>query len=129
MLLLGAPGCGKSDLTLRLIDRGFVLVSDDRVDIEAGRASSPAGLEGLIEMRGLGILRLAHRASARLVLACELAEPSIHHPVPRLPVPALHALGLPLLRLDASAASAPLMIAHALDCLRGRAAMHTGAFV
>lgn len=128
VLLLGAPGCGKSDLTLRLIDRGFVLVSDDRVEIEAGRAFPPAGLEGLIEMRGLGILRLAHRASARLVLACELAEPSLHHPISRLPTPAAHAFGMPLLRLDARAASAPLMIAHALDCLQGRAAMHTGAF-
>ncbi len=125
VLLLGASGCGKSDLALRLIDRGFVLVSDDRVEIEAGRAFPPAGLEGLIEMRGLGILRLAHRASARLALACELANRSMA----RLPSPAVHPYGMPLLQLDASAVSAPLMIAHALDCLQGRTTMHTGALV
>ncbi len=124
VLLLGPSGCGKSDLLLRLIDRGFVLVADDQVDVEAGSAVPAAGLEGLIEMRGLGILRLAYRAPVPLMLACELTE----HP-PRLPRPLRHPLGLPLLRLDPRAASAPLLVAHALDCLRGGTSMHTGAFL
>lgn len=124
VLLLGPSGCGKSDMLLRLIDRGFVLVADDQVDVEAGSAVPAAGLEGLIEMRGLGILRLAYRAPVPLVLACELTE----HP-PRLPQPLRHPLGLPLLRLDPRAASAPLLVAHALDCLRGATTMHAGAFL
>jgi HPr kinase/phosphorylase len=124
VLLLGPSGCGKSDLLLRLIDRGFTLVADDRVDIEAGIASPASGLEGLVEMRGLGILRFAYLARARLALACEMTE----HP-PRLPEPAWHPLGLPVLRLDARAASAPLLVAHALDCAEGRTSMLAGAFV
>ena len=125
MLLLGPSGCGKSDLLLRLIDRGFMLVADDQVDVEAGVAAPASGLEGLVEMRGLGILRLAYRAPVRLVLACELLAGELP---PRLPEPALHRLGMPMLKLDGRAASAPLLIAHALDCLQGRTPMHAGAF-
>lgn len=123
MLLLGPPGCGKSDLLLRLIDRGFALVADDRVEIDAGLASPVPGFEGLVEMRGLGILRLPCRTGVRLVLACEIMQ----HP-PRLPEPELHRLGVPLLRLDARAPSAPLLVMHALDCVEGRTAMVSGAF-
>ncbi len=123
VLLLGPSGCGKSDLLLRLIDRGFVLVADDRVELEQGLAAPAPGLEGLVEMRGLGILRLAHRAPVRLALACELGGCP-----PRLPEPVWHALGVPMLRLDPHPASAALLVAHALDCVQRRIAMHAGAF-
>ncbi len=122
VLLLGPPGSGKSDLLLRLIDRGFTLVADDRVVMENGRAFPAEGLEGLIEMRGLGILRLAWRPSARVRLACELGQP-----MPRLPAPTTHPFGMPLLRLEAAAASAPLLVVHALNCLDGHTHLHTGA--
>ena len=122
VLLLGPSGSGKSDLLLRLIDRGFVLVADDQVSVEDGRASPAHRLEGLIEVRGLGILRLPWRRSARLRLACELGQP-----VPRMPRPMLHPLGIPLLRLDAAKASAALLVAHALDCLDGRTNLLDGA--
>ena len=69
LLLLGSAGAGKSDLALRLLDHGFLLVADDRVDIEAGRARAPAALAGLLEVRGLGIFRLPFRTDVRLVLA------------------------------------------------------------
>lgn len=128
VLLLGPPGCGKSDLLLRLIDRGFVLVADDRVDIDAGMAAPASGLEGLVEMRGLGILRLVHQAPVRLWLACEIPAWEVTERPPRLPRPAQHPLGLPLLQLDAHASSAPLLIAHALDCIQGRTIMVVGAF-
>ncbi len=128
VLLLGPSGCGKSDLLLRLIDRGFVLVADDRVDIESGMAAPASGLEGLVEMRGLGILRLPHRAPVHLLLACELADGGEAAPLPRLPHPVRHPLGMPLLRLDARSPSAPLLIARALDCLQGRTEMTVGAF-
>jgi HPr kinase/phosphorylase len=124
VLLLGPSGCGKSDLLLRLIDRGFTLVADDRVDIEAGAASPASGLEGLVEMCGLGILRLAYRSRVQLALACEI----VAHP-PRLPEPMLHPLGVPLLHIDARAPSAPLLVMHALDCAQGHTAMLSGAFV
>ena len=120
MLLVGASGAGKSDLLLRLLDHGFDLVADDRVDIEGGIARSPGALAGLIEVRGLGIVRLPHLSSARLALVAAL-EPS-----ERLPEPQLH-LGLPLVRVDPAAASAPARLSLALRCALGQAELVVGA--
>lgn len=124
MLLLGPSGAGKSDLALRLIGRGFVLVADDQVLVADGIASAPPALAGLLEVRGLGIMRLSHCPAARLVLAADLAaRPD------RLPAPARHAvLGLPLLGLDPVPASAPDRLILALDCALGRASQLAGAF-
>jgi HPr kinase/phosphorylase len=125
VLLTGPAGCGKSDLLLRLLDRGFVLVADDRVEVEDGMASPPPALAGLLEVRGLGLLRLPYLAPARLALAVELGRPAA-----RLPVPARHpALDLPLIALDAFAASAAQRLELALDCIQGRVAQIVGAFV
>ncbi len=124
VLLLGPPGAGKSDLVLRLLDHGFALVADDRVDIENGFASPPPGLGGLLEVRGFGIVSLPHAERARLALAVELAAP-----LPaRLPGPAREPrLGLPLVAVDPAAPAAPSRIALALDCALGRVRMVAGA--
>ncbi|MBU6498144.1 MAG: HPr kinase/phosphatase C-terminal domain-containing protein [Rhodospirillales bacterium] len=124
VLLVGPSGSGKSDLALRMLDRGFALVADDRVEIEGGMARAPAALAGLLEVRGLGILRLPHLAEARLALAVELGGE-----VARLPAPGRHvATGLPLIRLDPAPASAAQRVALALDCALGRLAQPAGAF-
>ena len=64
VLLIGHSGRGKSDLALQMIDRGAVLIADDQVRIcrEGDRliAEAPPELAGLIEIRGLGIMRLPH---------------------------------------------------------------------
>ncbi|GAC1345042.1 MAG: HPr kinase/phosphatase C-terminal domain-containing protein [Acetobacteraceae bacterium] len=122
MLLIGSPGSGKSDLLLRLLDHGFCLVADDRVDIEAGLASPPPALAGLLEVRGLGIVRLQHRAPVPLALAVELGR------AVRLPTPSRHPLGLPLVTIDPAAASAPQRVGFALDCAMGRLSQVAGAF-
>jgi HPr kinase/phosphorylase len=115
VLLIGKSGAGKSDLALRLLDRGFSLVADDRVRIDAGMANPPAALAGLIEVRGLGLLRVRPVFPARLVLVVDLDRPA-----DRLPLPRRHAgLGLPLLRFDAFDGSTTLKIGLALDCLHG----------
>jgi serine kinase of HPr protein (carbohydrate metabolism regulator) len=86
VLLRGASGSGKSDLALRLVDAGAVLVADDQVRLECrdGRlfASPPAALAGLLEVRGLGIVRLPHRADAPVGLVVDLVGPD---DVERLP--------------------------------------------
>jgi HPr kinase/phosphorylase len=86
VLLLGEPGAGKSDLALRLIDAGWELVADDRVELTAGAdglvATAPAALAGLLEVRGLGILRFAAVEHAAVALCVELVAPDA---VPRLP--------------------------------------------
>ncbi len=124
VLLLGPPGSGKSGLVLRLLDHGFSLVADDRVDIENGIARAPAGLAGLLEVRGLGIVSLPHAREVRLALAVDLAAA-----VPRLPAPVRdERLGLPLIALDAASPAAPARVALALDCALGRVRMVAGAF-
>jgi HPr kinase/phosphorylase len=123
VLLLGPSGAGKSDMVLRLLDHGFVLVADDRVEIEDGRARPAAGLAGLLEVRGLGIVRLPHLASARLRLAVTLAPAG-----DRLPGPARHApTGLPLVMVDPARPSAAHVVALALECALGRVAQVAGA--
>jgi HPr kinase/phosphorylase len=124
ILVVGPPGCGKSDLVLRLLSCGFELVADDQVDIADGIASCPAALAGLLEVRGLGIVRLPYRSQARLVLVVELDGC-----VDRLPLPRQHPnLELPVVRLDATAASAPEKVVLALDCALGRVSQVAGAF-
>lgn len=124
VLLIGPAGSGKSDLALRLLGRGFRLVADDRVDIADGLASPPASLAGLLEVRGLGIVRLPYAVSVRLALVVELGPAA-----ERLPMPEHHTgLDLPLIRLDPASASAPDRIILALDCALGRLGQVAGAF-
>ncbi len=135
VLLLGAAGSGKSDLLLRLIDRGFALVADDRVIVETGCARSPPALAGLIEIRGIGLLRLPHVGPVPLALVLALDEAAFAPAEPRpaaadgfrLPWPACHVrLGLPMLRIAPFHASAAFRIEIALDCLAGRRRLLAG---
>lgn len=86
VLLRGAPGAGKSDLALRLIDAGATLVSDDRVALDDGDgallASPPARLAGLLEVRGLGIVAMAYTDRCPVHLAVDLVAPEV---VERMP--------------------------------------------
>jgi HPr kinase/phosphorylase len=124
ILFLGPPGAGKSDMVLRLIDRGFSLVADDRVEIEDGFARPAAGLAGLLEVRGLGIMRLPHVAPVQLRLAVTLGPER-----ERLPSPARYApAAIPAVTLDPAGASAAARAALALACLRGEVAQLAGAF-
>ncbi|MFZ5963978.1 HPr kinase/phosphorylase [Thalassococcus sp. BH17M4-6] len=80
-LIIGASGSGKSSLALEMMSRGAVLVADDRVVLTAEPQgiilSAPDSIRGLIEARGLGILRAEVCASARLCCVVDLdqAEP------------------------------------------------------
>lgn len=124
VLLLGPSGIGKSDLLLRLIDRGFVLVGDDQLELEAGRIKGVSPLIGMIELRGIGLFRADHRDSARLRLVVRLGAAK-----DRLPAPGNDAeFGVPLIALDPCAASAAVRIHWALDAACGRRMQHCGAF-
>ncbi|WP_299625572.1 RNase adapter RapZ [Pelagibius sp.] len=109
--LLGPPGAGKSDLALRLIDRGAVLVSDDQTLLERrdGRlfARAPDSIAGKLEVRGLGIVEMAFRSPVPLVLLAELQPQDRIERLPERAWRELCGLPVPLVALDPSSVSAP----------------------
>ena len=120
IVLRGPSGSGKSDLAFRLIEAGqAILIADDQTDLKAvdGRlhATCPSKLAGLIEVRGIGILRRPHRTEAVINLVIDLVA---HDEVPRLPdvlTTALEGVTLPHLSLCAFEASAPAKVVAAAE--------------
>ncbi|MGE4219864.1 MAG: HPr kinase/phosphorylase [Alphaproteobacteria bacterium] len=117
VLIRGAPGSGKSDLALRLIDGGGILVADDRTALRilGNRviASAPAAIAGRMEVRGLGIVRVPFQADAPVGLVIDLIAPDAMETVERLPEPRfadLCGIRLPCLRMRAFESSAPAKI-------------------
>ncbi len=79
VLLLGKSGSGKSDLALRLIEnKEAVLVADDRTDIclKEGMiyAYASDNIKGLLEVRGIGLIKFAYVEDIPVKLAVELVE-------------------------------------------------------
>ena len=122
IVLLGASGVGKSDLALRLIDSGATLVADDQVHVEAvetGLLGRPAeALAGLLEVRGLGILRLPYCEVSPLGLVVELDRTEIMARLPTRSTYSLLGTDLRYLRLDPREASADAKVRLALTADR-----------
>jgi HPr kinase/phosphorylase len=115
--IMGRSGSGKSDLALRLIDRGAVLVCDDRIEIfESGGApfiGACANIEGMIEVRGVGIIKTDYVPSAPLNMLVNLDQPPERLPDP-WPCRTIAGFSVPELRLDAKEPSAALKVETAL---------------
>ncbi len=118
VLITGPSGSGKSDLTLRLLDRGFTLVSDDQTIVrrEDDRliASTPPNIAGKLEIRGIGIVEMDHAGDMPVALLVELTSDIGRMPDDSRKRPIL-GVSLPLVSIDAMAASAPSKVAVALD--------------
>lgn len=120
VLIGGRPGAGKSDLGLRLIDRGALLVSDDYTHVRrAGGhalASAPPTILGKIEIRGLGVAEMETAQNVPIALFVDL-----DHAPERLPEPGetrmVAGVSIPVLRLAGLEASAPLKVEMALRLL------------
>ncbi len=119
VLLRGPSGSGKSDLALRLIDGGAVLVADDRVDLAARdgslTASAPANLAGSIEVRGMGIMAVPSIPRSAIGLVIDLVHEDALERMPERMVCSLLGVDLPLIRLDATSASAAAKVRLAVD--------------
>lgn len=112
VLLTGPSGSGKSDLALRLIERGALLVADDQVEVslESGQliARPPIALRGLIEARYIGPLKVAYCESVALRL---VLIPGIPERYPEPQSANLLDIKLPQLQLPYLEASTPIKIA------------------
>ena len=120
VLIGGRSGQGKSDLALRLIDRGAGLISDDYVFVRRveGRllASAPPTIEGKIEIRGLGIIEMQSERDVPIALFIDLDRPP-----ERLPADedrrSIAGVDLPVIALSGLEASAPIKVEAALKMI------------
>lgn len=118
VLICGRSGSGKSDLALRLIDRGGSLVSDDytytrRVD---GRllASAPKTIRGKIEVRGIGIVEYPCAEDVPVCLCLDLDRAAERLPeAPQLR--RIAGVDIPVVPLNALEGSAPIKVELALQ--------------
>ncbi|NUQ19070.1 MAG: aldolase [Sphingomonas sp.] len=118
VLITGPSGSGKSDLALRLIDRGFSLVSDDRTVVKRDGdrllAASAPNIVGKLEIRGIGIVDVEHVSDMPVALIVELRSD-----IERIPDDSRERLILgvpvPLISIDAMTASAAAKVVFALD--------------
>ena len=120
VLIGGRSGQGKSDLALRLIDRGAALVSDDYTLVrrQDGRllAAAPDTIAGKIEMRGVGILDYPAVRDVPVALFVDLDVEAT-----RLPASEVHrvvaGVSLPVIGLNSREASAPIKVEAAVRLL------------
>jgi serine kinase of HPr protein (carbohydrate metabolism regulator) len=123
VLIAGRPGSGKSDLALRLIDRGAVLVSDDYTILTRSGdglvASAPETIRGRIEVRGVGLVEMSFESAVPVALIV-----TVDDTVPRMPAPdqsrTLAGFDLPLVALAAFEDSAPIKVELALKALTAK---------
>jgi len=112
VLIIGDSGKGKSDLALRLIyNKGAVLVADDQTFLvnQNGKliASVPKTIEGLIEVRGVGIISMPFIPETEVKL---VAASTIKDDIERYPDVAsfnLEGISVPSILLDFLEPSAP----------------------
>src|SRR6185437_3524479 len=118
ILLRGPSGSGKSDLALRAIDQGAQLVADDWVVLtrqgDSMIASAPPSLHGLIEIRGLGIMRVDAAAEARVALVADMAGPDNIERLPEERQCEVEGTAIPWVALNPFEASAPDKLRFAL---------------
>jgi serine kinase of HPr protein (carbohydrate metabolism regulator) len=116
VLIEGASGAGKSDLALRLIDRGATLISDDYTVLARSGAqllaTAPATIAGRMEVRGLGIVEVPSVADVPVALVIRLSDEIERMPDPE--IRSIEGVDVPVAALDPRPASAPLKVELAL---------------
>lgn len=117
VMIAGPSGSGKSDLALRLIDRGAILISDDYVDLSRHgnqiRMDAPAKIAGKIEVRSLGIFDCAHVSDIPLKLQVRLQPKPERFPLDSQ-TETIMTIAIPTIALNSAEVSAPIKVEMAL---------------
>lgn len=117
VLIEGRSGTGKSDLALRLIDRGAVLVSDDYTVLTrrdgALTASPPATIAGKMEVRVLGLIEVGYTQDVPVALVVVADNDPVRMPEAEA-LRAIAGVMLPELRVSLLEPSAPIKVERAL---------------
>ena len=125
VLLRGAPGAGKSDLALRLIEGGARLVADDQVALtssgETLLAAPPARIAGLLEVRGVGIVSMDFVPQCPVDLVVDLVPPEAIERMPEAACVTLSGHRLRRVALAPFEASTPAKVRLALAAGEARA--------
>ena len=116
VLLMGPSGSGKSDLALRLLDRGATLVSDDYTVLTRDRgrllATAPATIAGRIEVRGVGLVEIGNQSGLPVGLVVDIAAPPERMPNDRSQE--IAGVSIPVIAISPFEASAPIKVELAL---------------
>lgn len=121
VLILGDSGSGKSDLALRLLTLfSAKLVSDDRTDIfkdlDVIKAKAPNVLKGLLEVRGVGVIKQEYLKESTIDLVIKLTNEKIE----RMPLPQkckIEDIDVPMYYINPFESSAPSKIVTILSLL------------
>ena len=101
VLIVGPSGSGKSSLALRLIGLGGELIADDLTILSNHKtgiiATCPETIQGRIEARGVGILRLSAKTNAGISLVIDM-ESAATERIPKAETYSLFGIDLPLIR-------------------------------
>ena len=118
ILLRGPSGAGKSDLALRLIDGGARLVADDQAELRQADkrvwVRAPAALTGLLEVRGIGILRVPALEEAPVALFVDLLPSAVIERLPEDRFEDVLGVTIPVITVAAFEASAAAKLRLAL---------------
>ncbi len=122
LLIEGDPGSGKSSLALALIEGGAQLIGDDAVTVkvEGDRlmARQPPNIAGLLEVRGVGLIRLPLAPPTPVALILTLGGPLPERLPGPLPMRSIAGVAVPVLAFDPGAI-APAARARAALALHG----------
>jgi HPr kinase/phosphorylase len=122
VLIRGPSGSGKSRLALALVETARAgglpfarLVADDRVHLSpaAGRllVRPAAALAGLIELRGVGIVRMAYEPCAVIGIVADLGASAERLPAAEQRQTVIEGISLPRLAVAAGEDALPSLIA------------------
>ncbi len=118
VIIQGPSGSGKSDLALRIVDRGALLISDDQViakkDNDSIRLHAPTNIAGKMELYSLGIYEVPHVSDIELVMTVQLSDDAERYPMDQQ-LDILLGMNIPLIKLDGRLASAPIKVEMALQ--------------